>query len=90
MNIQESENGILFNIRVNTASGKFRLYEKSGRLILDVKNRPEKSKVNMEIITELGKIFRKDVEILRGHRSRDKTILVRDISRQEIERILSS
>lgn len=88
MDIKESKDGIIIEIRANPASGRFRLHEKSNRLVLDLKSRPEGGKANMEIITGLGRIFRKEVRILRGHKSRDKTILIEGITKQEFKRIL--
>ena len=88
MEIQETSNGVLLAVRVNPASGRFRLHEKSGRLMVDVSGKPEKGMANMEIITNLGKMFGKEVRIVRGHKSRDKLILLKDLSKEEIIRIV--
>ena len=89
MEIQESGNNIILEIRINPSSGKFRFYEKSGKITLNIKSRPDKGKANSEILAGLRKLFGKDVEILKGHKSRNKTILVKDVTEQEIERVLS-
>ena len=40
--IQEDANGVCVMVRINTQSGRFRIYKKSDRLVVDIKNRPEK------------------------------------------------
>ena len=88
MDIRETSNGVLLAIRVNPASGRFRLHEESGRLVVDVSGRPEKGMANREVMTNLGKMFGKDIRIVRGHKSRDKLILVKDASLEDVRKIL--
>lgn len=88
MNVKENANGVSISIRVNPASGRFKLYRESGRVVLDIKSRPEKGKANAEILAGLSKMFGRETEIIRGRKSRDKTVLIRDVSRKDIERIL--
>jgi uncharacterized protein (TIGR00251 family) len=90
MEIQETGNGVLISFRVNPHSGGFGFTERSGRLVLDLKSRPERGMANAEIVSGLGRLFGRDVEIVRGRRSRDKAVLVRNIPLQEARRILEA
>ena len=50
---------------------------------------PVKGRVNKELIKELSRIFKKRVEILAGLTSREKKMLIKDISKDETYVILS-
>ena len=88
--IQEDANGVCVMVRINTQSGRFRIYKKSDRLVVDIKNRPEKGKANAEIAAKMGKMLGKDVGIVKGFKSRDKTILIRNVSKEEFLGFLDS
>jgi uncharacterized protein (TIGR00251 family) len=90
MEIQETSSGVLLAVRINPASGMFRLHEKSGRLMIDVNSKPEKDMANREILMNLGKMFGTDIRIVKGHKSRDKIILVKGASLEGVKRILKS
>ncbi len=47
-----------------------------GRVLVDVKERPVKNRANREIVSFLSKLFSADVKIVRGAKSREKTIQV--------------
>ena len=62
MEVQKYGNSVLFMIRVNPSSGRFRIHEKDGKLLVDVKNKPEKGIVNREVIVNIGKVLGKEVD----------------------------
>lgn len=80
---------VFITVRVNPASGRFRFYEKDGRFFVDVKNRPDKGMVNREIVVNLGKLLGREVEIAGGHKSREKLVLVKGASLEEVRKVLS-
>ena len=86
--IKEIAGGVLLEVRVKTSSSRFALYEKGGRLILEVTSPPHEGKANLEIVKELRRMTHKDVEIISGFRAKDKVILVRGAEAGEIEHIL--
>ena len=88
MEVQKYGNSVLFMIRVNPSSGRFMIHEKDGKLLVDVKNKPEKGMVNREVMVNIGKILGKDIEIIKGHKSRDKVIMIKDVSKEEIKKML--
>jgi len=57
--------------------------------LVSVKEKAEKGKANKELISELGRIFGKDVKIVSGERSREKIIEISDLDENEVIRILN-
>ena len=78
---------MLIEVRVRTNSNSFSLYEKDGRLILEVKAPPREGEANAEIIKELRRALKKDVEIASGFKSKDKVLLVRNAKREDVEKL---
>ena len=65
---------MLLRIHVNLNSKKFELFEKNGRLIANVKSKPEENKANIELITELSKLLERNVKLIRGAKERNKIL----------------
>ena len=82
--MKQTGEGVLIEVRVKTNAKSFALYEKDGKLILEVTSPPQEGKANLEIVKGLKKLFGRDVEILRGFKGRDKTILIRGARLEEI------
>lgn len=53
-------------------------FDDNGRLIIRVTSPPVKGKANDEVIRVLRKALRARVEIVSGHKSREKLVLIRD------------
>ncbi len=83
--IKQTENGVLIEIRVKPNSKRFCLTKKGDQLILEVMSPPKEGKANLEIAKELKRMFRKDVEIVKGFKGREKVILVKGAELWEIE-----
>lgn len=83
--IKQTEKGVLLEIRVKPNSRKFGFSRKGGKLILEVTSPPKEGKANAEIIRELKKMFRKEVVILKGFRSRDKIIFVNGAASEDLK-----
>ncbi len=85
MKIGESEKGLILNIKIKPKSREFKLdLEKS---ILYIKSSPFKGEANKEIIKGLKGIFGKEIEIIKGFKSREKLILIKDMSLEEFKRL---
>ena len=69
-------------IKVKTSSKKFAINCKNG-IVIHATQKPLHNKVNVEIVTELTKVFNRRVWIKAGMKSRDKIIEV-DGSEEEI------
>lgn len=83
--IKQTENGVLIGVRVKPNSKRFALSRKGDQLILEVVSPPKEGKANLEIVRGLKRIFGKDVEIVKGLKSKEKVILVRNTNKEEIE-----
>lgn len=89
MNVKETSQGITFEIKVRTNSDNFRLYHKEESLFIDVRSPPEQGKANTEIVKELSRLFKKNVEIVKGLKSSRKLILVKNIEKSALLTLIS-
>jgi uncharacterized protein (TIGR00251 family) len=80
--ISTIDGNLLVEIRVRPNSPKFRI-EKSGGITIFCKSKPEGNRANLEIIRELEKLFKTEVKILKGFKSKKKTILIHGITAEE-------
>jgi len=88
MFIEDTGNGVLLRVRVKTNSSRFCLRKSEHGLILEVTSPPKEGRANQEIIKGFRRFFGKNVDILRGFGKREKLILVKNVSKEEIEQIL--
>ena len=79
--------GILIDVEISPNAKKNEIggiNEWRKRLIIKIKAQPIEGKANKEIIKFLKKIFKKDVEIVSGLTSSQKTVLVVGANREGI------
>ncbi|MCD6216102.1 MAG: DUF167 domain-containing protein [Candidatus Aenigmarchaeota archaeon] len=67
----------MIEIIVKTEQPEFRVEEKNGRLIVFLRSKPENNQANLEIVREFRKIY-KFVKIVRGFKSKHKTLIVEE------------
>ena len=82
----ENSNNFLITVKVKPNSPKFSINVKD-KIIIHCKSPPEKNKANLEIMKELKKLFKKDVEIVSGSKTRNKKILIHNISENKLNEI---
>ncbi len=58
--------------------------EWKGAIIVKVRSHPEGGKANREVEQVLSEFFGVDVEIVSGHRSRDKVVAVKGLTEEEV------
>jgi uncharacterized protein (TIGR00251 family) len=90
--VKEINDGILVQIEVSTRSNKFEIAGYNDwreRIEIRIKSPPLKGKANKEIINEFSRLTKKDVEITSGHKSRQKTLKLHDISKENFLDILN-
>lgn len=90
MAIQARFDGVVIEVRVKPSSGRFRLTEREGVIILEVTSPPVEGRANTEIVKTLKKMTGKDVQILRGLKSKSKTILISDSTIEEVKSLIES
>ncbi len=81
----------IINAIIKTGKNKFRAqYEKEkDLLIVCTTSQPEKNKANKEIIKELKKFFKCDIEIVSGLKSKEKKIKI-NLPKEQVKEILES
>jgi len=89
--VKEVEDGILVDIEVSTRSNKFEIAGYNDwreRIEIRIKSPPLKGKANKEIINEFSRLTKSDVEIISGHKNRQKTLKIFKISKDRFLDIL--
>jgi len=86
--IKERDNGVTIEIKVHPGSSRKEVRcRKDDILAVFVHSPPEKGKANKEVIKLLSKALEvpsSRLEIIKGERSRRKTILIKDICVEEV------
>lgn len=91
--VKEVDEGILVDIEVSTKSNRFEVSgynEWRERIEIKIKSLPLKGRANKEIISEFSKLTKKDVEIDSGHKSKQKTLKIYKISKDEFINIFKN
>ncbi len=89
--ISESENNVVLQLQVKPNSKKQEIVVDSldKKITIFVKAQPDKGKANKELLKFMAKILEKttsDISIIAGQTSRDKTIIVKNDTKQNVER----
>ena len=71
-------------VKVRPRAQCCRLQREEGELVLEVRAAPVKGLANRQIVEFLGKLFGRPVEILQGHKHRQKLILIRGAQLEEV------
>ncbi len=79
----------IFNAKIKPNSPAFEISKFGETIIICTENQPENNKANTEIVKELSRIFGKNVRILRGLKSKQKTILIEDLAEKDFESTVS-
>ncbi|NCN38948.1 MAG: DUF167 domain-containing protein [Candidatus Aenigmarchaeota archaeon] len=74
---------LTIEIKAIPNSPLFRIEKKNNQVIIHCKSPPEQNKANLEIVKELGRLTGSRVKIVKGLRSKRKTIVIDDISEEE-------
>jgi uncharacterized protein (TIGR00251 family) len=85
--LKETPGGVLLKIRVVPGSGKFEIEKEdpwTHELKIKVKKPAREGGANRELVAQLGKVLERNIELIKGHKSRSKEVLVRDASLEEL------
>ena len=92
INIREVEGGVVVSVKVQPNASRDRVVGEHGdQLKIAVTVASEKGKANKVVIKVLSKLLgvkNSDIEILSGETSRDKKVLIRNISEEEFNRVI--
>ena len=90
MNVKDTKDGIVIEIFVKPKSPKFEVLLEGNEIVVRCTEEPVKGKVNKELLKALSKLFHTNVELVLGATSRQKCILLKNIEKSEVERLLST
>ncbi|MDI6905496.1 MAG: DUF167 family protein [Candidatus Bathyarchaeia archaeon] len=88
MKIQETKHGVILEVSVKPMSKDFEIVAEGDEIVVFCREEPVKGKVNRELIKELSRLFRKKVELVSGFTSKQKRLLIKDVEKSEVERVL--
>jgi len=88
MKLTETKNGTVIEVFVKPKSAKFEVSLEGDEVIVRCTEEPVKGKVNKELLKALSKFFHTNVELVSGATSRQKRLLLKDIEKNEVERLL--
>ncbi len=89
--VDELNQGIRVDIEVSTGSKRFEITgynEWRKRIEVRIKSQPVNGKGNRELLDEFSRLTGKDVEIISGQKSRQKTLKIYNISKEDFLNVL--
>ncbi len=89
MELQKISDGVVVAVFVKPNSKFFQLRVEGDELVVLCRESPIKGRVNKELIKELSRIFKRRVAIVAGLTSKQKKVLITDISIDRVSAILS-
>jgi len=88
MNIKDTKDGTIIEVFVKPKSPKFEVLLEGNEIVVRCTEEPVKGKVNKELLKALSKLFHTNVELVLGATSRQKCLLLKDVEKSEVERLL--
>ena len=88
MKISETKDGVVIEVFVKPKSERFEVFLEGDEVIVRCTEEPVKGKVNKELLKALSKFFHTSVELVSGATSRQKRLLIRKLSKSEVELLL--
>ena len=88
MKLRGTAQGTVIDIYVKPNSKQFKIQSEEDEIRVYCRETPMKGKVNRELIKELSKLFERRVQIISGSTSRQKKILIENITVQEVKDFL--
>ena len=85
MKLTETKDGCILEVSVKPRSREFKVALEADEIVIRSTQEPVEGKVNKELIKELSRLFRKQVELVSGFASKDKKLFVKGARKSEIE-----
>jgi uncharacterized protein (TIGR00251 family) len=89
MKITETKDGAIIEVFVKPNSQKFEVTVEDNEIIVRCTEEPLKGKVNKELLKSLSKLFHTNVELVSGVTSRQKKLLIKEKTKNEVENVLA-
>jgi len=84
----KAKEGTVISVFVKPKQAKYSIAIDGDDILIFSTEEPVKGRVNKEILKVLSKLFKSEVEIISGSTSRQKQILIRNLEKNEVERLL--
>lgn len=88
MKIHETRHGVILEASVKPRSKKFKILANKNEIVIFCREEPVRGKANKELIKELSKLFRKEVELISGLTSKQKRLLIKDAEIKDVQQLL--
>jgi len=90
MKLQETAEGVVFEVHVKPNMKHFQLQLDADELVALCSSAPVKGKVNKELLKQFSRLFGCNVELVSGFTSRQKRFIVQGMKLEDVEQILAS
>ena len=84
MKVQETNQGMILDVFVKPRSKEFKIMVEGEKIVVFCREKPVKGKVNKELVKELSRLFHGKVELVSGFNSKQKRLLIRQLTKQEL------
>jgi hypothetical protein len=88
MNITETKEGSIIEVFVKPKSREFKIVAETGEIAVFCTEEPFEGRVNKELVKELSRLLKKRVELVSGFASKKKRLLIKNMSKNEVETVL--
>ena len=88
MKFTETKDGTIIEVFVKPKSARFEAALEGDEVVVRCTEEPVKGKVNKELLKALSKFFHTNVELVSGATLRQKRLLIRNMSKSEVEHLL--
>ena len=88
MKLIENKDGTIIEVFVKPNQPKFDVKIEGDEILVFSTEEPVKGKVNKELVKELSKRFHATVELISGATSRQKRLLIKNVEKVEVDRLL--
>ena len=89
MKLLKTNGAVVLDIYVKPNSREYKVQVEHDELVVYCRESPIKGRVNRELVKELSRLFGRKVEIASGFTSKQKRVLIEDISLDEVNDIIS-
>jgi uncharacterized protein (TIGR00251 family) len=90
LKINEVKDGVILEVNVKPRSREFKIAIEDDEIVVFCVEEPVKGKVNKELMKEFSRLFHRKVELVSGFTSKEKKLLIRELEKSDVERVLLS
>ena len=81
---------LYIDVKIRPKSGRFCIKKDHDKktYVINLKSVPENNKANIELIKELSRLLKREVLLVKGHKSKNKTLMIKDMTLEEFDKLL--